>query len=307
VKPVFACRICTAPTGALLTATDRNRGIGDGGFDYRRCEACATVQLADVPDDLERYYAGNYHGTPTPEQLRERVDFELHKIELLSRHAAPGRLVEIGPSFGAFALAAREAGHDVTGIEMDAGCCEHLEGTIGVRAIHSSAAEDVLPTLPPSRVVAMWHVFEHLAHPLRVLEAAAANLAPGGVLAIAVPNPQSLGFALLGGRWAHLDAPRHLTLVPLRTLLHSARALGLEPVALTLSDPFARHCNRFAWEYALRPRAGRGPSPFVVRGLSVVLERLLAPVEGRGLHGSAYTVLLRRPGAGAVAPGGGDA
>jgi SAM-dependent methyltransferase len=297
VKLDTACRICDGPTDALLTARDRNRELGEGAFSYRRCRVCATVQLVDIPADLERWYAGDYHGTPTADELRGRVDFELHKIELLAAHVAPGSLVEIGPSFGAFAYGAREAGFDVTAIEMDAACCAYLEETVGVRAIHSSAPEQVLPALPPSRVVAMWHVFEHLAHPLRVLKAAAANLEPGGVLAIAVPNPQSLGFRLLRSRWAHLDAPRHLTLLPLATLLECARALGLAPIATTLTDPFARHCNRFAWEYALRRRPAGGPSPFAVVGASVVLERLLAPVERSGLRGSAYTVLLQRQGA----------
>ena len=289
------CRICAAPTTFLLAATDRNREIEPRDFAYRRCTGCATIALADVPADLGRYYAGDYHGVPSAEQLPERVDFERHKIELLRRHVAPGRLVEIGPSYGAFALAAREAGFDVTGIEMDAACCEHLEQTIGVRAIRSDAPQDVLVRLPASRAIVLWHVFEHLSDPIAVLRAAAANLEPGGVLAIAVPNPQSLGFRLMGRRWAHLDAPRHLSFVPLATLVEHAGRSGLQHVATVTADPFARHCNRFAWEYALRLRPARGPSPIAVVRVSQVLERLMAPIERRGMRSAAYTVLLRRP------------
>lgn len=292
-EPPVACRICAAPTAFLLTATDRNREVDDRAFAYHRCTACDTIQLVDVPADLARYYPGDYHGVPSADELRLRVAFEQHKIELLRRHVRPGRLVEIGPSYGAFAHAARDAGFDVTGVEMDATCCAYLEETIGVRAIHSDAAEEVLPTLAPSRVIAMWHVFEHLEHPLRVLSAAAANLEPGGVIAIGVPNPQSLGFRLSGARWAHLDAPRHLTLVPLGTLVAQAGELGLEPVATVLTDPFARHCNRFAWEYALRRRPASGPSSLTVMRASHVLELLMAPVERSDLRSAAYTLLLR--------------
>jgi SAM-dependent methyltransferase len=287
------CRICGASTAFLLTTTDRNREVSERSFTYRRCTSCDTIQLVDIPDDLERYYSDDYHGTPSPEQLRDRVNFEAHKIDLLREHVAPGRLVEIGPSFGGFALAAREAGFDVTGIEMDGDCVTHLRDTIGVRAIHSNAPEEVLPTLPPSRVVAMWHVFEHLPYPLRVLQAAAENLEPGGVIAIGVPNPQSLGFRLFGTRWAHLDAPRHLTLVPLVTLLDCARALGLEPIATTMRDPFAQHCNRFAWEYAMRARPAVKPSSKVVVRTSQVLEKVMAPVERTGMRSSTYALLLR--------------
>lgn len=291
------CRLCDAPTTPLLTATDRNREIHGATFSYRRCSQCRTAQLVDVPDDIARYYAGDYHGMPSAAELRDRVDFELHKIELLRAHVDTGRLVEIGPSFGAFAMAAREAGFDVTGIEMDSACCAHLEQTIGVRAIQSATPEEVLPRLPPSRVIAMWHVFEHIAYPQRVLTAAAANLEPGGVLVIAVPNPQALGFRVLGKRWAHLDAPRHLTLLPLATLVEHARGLGLEPVATVTTDPFARHCNRFAWEYGLRLRPAAGPSPKLLVRASQVIEKLAAPLERTGLRASAYTLVLRHGGA----------
>jgi SAM-dependent methyltransferase len=290
-----SCRICAAPTDALLTATDRNREVDVRAFEYRRCGTCGTVQLADVPGDIERYYAGDYHGVPTAEELRGRVDIELHKVELLRRHVQPGPLVEIGPSYGAFAFAAREADFDVTGIEMDAACCAYLEQTIGVRAINSSAAEEVLAQLPPSRVIAMWHVLEHLAHPLRVLEAAAANLEPGGVIAIGVPNPESLGFRLMGRRWAHLDAPRHLTLMPLDTLVERAAALGLERVATVVDDPFARHCNRFAWEYAMRRRPATGPSSLRLVRTSHLIEMAMGPVERTGMRSAAYTLVLQRP------------
>ena len=289
------CRVCGGPTRPFLTASDRNREVDGRRFGYARCAACATVQLHDVPDDLARYYDDGYHGIPTPAELRSRLALESYKVDLLARHVGPGRLVEIGPSFGAFALAAREAGYDVTGIEMDATCCAYLERTVNVRAIHSAAPQEVLGRLPPSRVVALWHALEHVERPVEVLRAAAANLEPGGVLAAAVPNPESLGFALLRRRWAHLDAPRHLTLMPLRTLVDQGRGLGLEPVATLTADPFARHCNRFAWEYGLRRRPAGGPSPAAVVHASQLLERLMGPVERRGLRGSTYTVLLRRP------------
>lgn len=298
-----ACRVCGAETAPFLTAFDRNREVDPRPFDYARCDACATVQLCDVPDEIGRFYDDDYHGIPSVDELRSRVPLEAHKIDLLATQVTPGRLVEIGPSFGAFALAAREAGYDVTGIEMDPDCCRYLEEAVGVRAIQSTRPQDVLAGLPPSRVVALWHVLEHMERPVEVLQAAAANLEPGGVLAVAVPNPDALGFAVLRQRWAHLDAPRHLSLMPLSTVVAQGRRLGLEPVATRTDDPFARHCNRFAWENGLRRRPAAAPSsPAVVRA-SQVLQRVMAPVERRGLRSSAYTVLLQRPAPDSPGPG----
>ena len=74
----------------------------------------------------------------------------------------------------------------------------------------------------------MWHVIEHLRRPWEVIERAAANLQDGGVLAIATPNPRALQFKLLRRRWAHLDAPRHLFLIPSRRARASLRRARAE-------------------------------------------------------------------------------
>ena len=279
-------------------ARDRNREVDDAAFPYARCSRCAAVQLDDVPADLVRYYSAGYHGMPTAAELSARAAGEQHKVDLLRRHAEPGRLVEIGPSYGAFAFAARQAGFAVTGIEMDEECCRFLTSEVGVDAIRSSEPGAVLATLPPSRVVAMWHVLEHVQRPWDLVDAAAANLEPGGVLAIAVPNPESLQFRMLGARWAHLDAPRHLSLIPFDVLVSHAEGLGLELVDATATDPFSLHCNRWGWEYALRRRPAARPSGRGVVLASHVVEKLLAPVERRRHNGSAFAVVFRRPAGG---------
>lgn len=55
-----------------------------------------------------------------------------------------GRLLEVGPAHGAFALQASEGGFDVTTIEMDERCCRHLESVVGVTAIHSDRPDDAI-------------------------------------------------------------------------------------------------------------------------------------------------------------------
>ena len=289
------CRLCGSATELAFVARDRNREVDEARFVYRRCTVCSVTHLEEVPEDIGRYYSGDYHGMPDAAELGQRAAREAHKIDLLCAHVEPGRLVEVGPSYGAFAFAARRRGFSVTGIEMDAECCAFLEREVGVEAIHSAAPEDILRQLPPSRVIAMWHVLEHVPRPWDVVDAAAANLEPGGVLAIAVPNPESLQFRLLGARWAHLDAPRHQCLIPYPLLVDHARALGLKVAATTLTDPFGLHCNRWGWEYAMRRRPAARPSGLPVVLASHVVEKSLAALERTGRRGCAYTVLFRRP------------
>jgi SAM-dependent methyltransferase len=291
---VSPCPLCGGPTDAAFAVTDRNRAITRRSFPYRRCRACASYFLADVPADLGRYYPAEYYELPDAAALDDLAAGEWPKLELLAPAGGHGRLVEIGAGFGVFARAARGAGYAVTAIEMDRRCCAYLESVVGVEAIESDRPQEALATLPPSRAIALWHALEHLPDPWAVLAAAAANLESGGVLAVAVPNPQALQFRLLRGRWAHVDAPRHLYLIPAATLTRQAAALGLERLALTTSDLAGRHWNRFGWEYALRRFPARRPA---TRGLVVasqVLERALRPLERRGLAGTAYSAVFEK-------------
>jgi SAM-dependent methyltransferase len=261
-------------------------------FRYRRCQVCAVLWLTDVPEDLGRYYPADYHDFLSGEALAVAATAEAPRIALIRRHVEPGRMVEIGPSQGVFATAAATAGFDVTALEMDPACCRHLEQVVGVRAVNTAAPATVLPELPPSRAAVMWHVLEHLPDPWAVLRAVADNLEPGGVLALATPNPQSLQLRVFGARWVHLDAPRHVTLIPLPALADELAGLGLRLGESTSVDPVGIALNRMGWQRSiLRPPALR-PDPRLVYTIGGTLNRVARPLERRGLRGAAYTALF---------------
>ena len=286
------CPLCAGETEPAFVVGDRNRGISDERFAYRRCRSCRTTFIGGVPPDLARYYPEQYYELPSLDELDVAARGETPRLRLIAPFVSGGALVEIGAGLGIFARAADRAGFEVTAIEMDARCCEYLEGVVGVRAIRSDAPERALAEVGPTRAIVLWHVLEHLPHPWEVLERAAERLEPGGVLALATPNPESLQFRLLGSRWAHVDAPRHLFLVPIAALRARMQKLGLELVHLTTSDESALHWNAFGWEYALRGHPARRPSTRLTQKGARLLALALAPIERRGMNGTAYTAVF---------------
>ncbi len=247
-----------------------------------------------VPEDLARYYAPDGYGRAQDELTPELHRRERAKLETVMRFAPAGRLVEIGPGPGLFTRVAKDAGFEIAAIEMDRGYCDYLRDVLAVEAIHSSAPAEALATLEPSRAIVMWHVVEHLADPWAVLAAAVENLDRGGVLAISTPNPDSLQYRLLKGRWVHVDAPRHLQLIPLATLDAVLGERGMERAHVTTSDPTGRAMNRGGWEVALRRRPARGPVTLRSMRAARALTLALAPLETRGMLGAAYTALYIR-------------
>jgi Methyltransferase domain len=278
------CRLCGGGSSPVLSVGDRNRGLGDGVFEYRRCEVCGTIFLARVPDDLGRYYASEGYGTPEDSQSKLFRRREEARLGLVSRFA----------SRGMFARAASAAGFDVTAIEMDPEYCRQLSAVPGIDVIESSDPAAVLPTLERSAVITMWHVIEHLADPASVLERSVQNLEPGGLLAISTPNPGSLQFRLLGRHWVHLDAPRHLQLIPARALEERLRTLGMRRALITTTDSVGLECNRMGWEHAVRLHPARRPSTRLTLATSGAITVMLSGLERRGLAGATYTSLFIR-------------
>ncbi|MDP2709983.1 MAG: class I SAM-dependent methyltransferase [Solirubrobacteraceae bacterium] len=286
------CRICGSAGDLRLTTTDRNRSIGAERFDYRSCRACGTLYLAEVPADLARYYPPDYYPIGAEHETNES---ERAKVALLQRFVSGGALLEIGPGAGGFAAEALRSGFGVRAIEMDERACDHLRA-IGAQAVHSAEPHRALAEMAPARAIVLWHVFEHLAEPLALLRAAAATLEPGGVLLIAVPNPAAFALRVLGARWPHVDAPRHLQLVPAATLVRLAGEVGLAPVALTGSDRAGRDWNVFGWQHFLAPPTSGAVRRRAAFYAAALVSLLLAPVERGGLRGSTYTAVFRNDG-----------
>ncbi|HET7489822.1 MAG TPA: class I SAM-dependent methyltransferase [Acidimicrobiales bacterium] len=258
------------------------------------------VFLDPVPADLGRYYPPDYWETE-PDYAAFGAA-ERYKIDIVSRAAPAGRLLEIGPGNGGFSWLAVDAGYEVEVVERSPEVCRTLRSGLGVRAIQGDASPATLRGLGPYDAVAMWHVIEHVTDPRGLLEAAAATVMPGGAVVVATPNPRSLQFRLLGGRWPHLDAPRHVALIPPATLVGWAGVAGLRAVELTFTDDGSLGWNQFGWSEWLvrlapdrvRREPGRLPAR-LLRRAGRELARLLAPVERRDRRGATYTAVFRRP------------
>ena len=94
---------------------------------------------------------------------------------------------------------------------MDGRCCRFLRETVGIDVLEGPDTIGLLKSAPTVDVIVLWQVIEHLPDPWGVIAAAVERLAPNGLLIIDTPNPEAFQFRVLGSRWAHVDAPRHVT------------------------------------------------------------------------------------------------
>lgn len=296
------CPGCKQKCTTTFHAKDVNRRLSRDHYTYHHCPVCGLIFLSPLPTNLNDFYRSEYYAIPASlAHLAAGVSGERYKIEIVQRFAPSGRLLEIGPAVGGFAYLAKRAGFEVEAIEMDADCCRFLTKVVGVRVTNSADVCEALTTMKPFNVVAMWHVIEHLPNPLEVLAAVASQLSAGGVLIIAAPNPAAFQFRILRRYWTHLDAPRHLLLLPIPVLTQRARQLGLEPKLITTTDEGSLGWNTFGWQQSLGNfvPAGRGGRITrlprrIMREIGGGIGRLMRPIERTGLRGSTYTLVLQK-------------
>jgi SAM-dependent methyltransferase len=219
-------------------------------FEYFQCSSCGCLQIASVPNDLDRFYPSQYysfHLQPVPQRglraklaaLRDRSiltgsTWLAKPLEMLARahpevtSLAIARLnpqmsiLDVGCGRGQLLSVLYRAGFsNIQGI--DPYLPDDVEVVTGV-VVHKRSIEQVTGQFD---VIMLHHVFEHIAEPAKVLEASAKRLGPGGSIVLRVPTADSFAWDEYRENWVQLDAPRHLFLHTRRSIEWLAKNAGL--------------------------------------------------------------------------------
>jgi SAM-dependent methyltransferase len=289
---IITCPHCKNHTKFLFSAQDYNRKTSDKIFEYYQCQTCNLIFLSPIPANLKNYYPPQYYHFPeTLEKYIKQVDFQRYKIDLVEQFVTPGELLEIGSGPGDFAIFAKQRGFAVTAIEMDQDFCHFLREIIEVNVINSDDPLSALKPLGQYSVIALWQVIEHLTNPWDLLDELHHHLQPNGILIVATPNPDSLQFKLFRQYWAHLDAPRHLSLIPSKLLLQRLGTQYWEQILMTSTDFSGWAYNRFGWQRSIKNLSERFlPADF----LGALINRLVAPLESYGQNGATYIAIFKK-------------
>lgn len=289
------CHYCHSASDFYFKTRDYNQKISEETFNHYQCRECGLIFIDPIPLKLGDYYPETYHFIPdSPAYLDEGSKHERYKIDLIKDFVSEGRLLEIGPSYGSFTYLAKEAGFEVEAIEMSKKCCKFLEDVVGVRAINSSAPESALQELGPYDVIALWHVIEHLPNAWATLEAMCSRVRTGGYVVLAAPNPDAFQFHLMGRYWPHVDAPRHVMLIPMKFLEDKMSELGMKAELITTRDEGSLGWNTFGWEFFFANLSSHKHVKRVLHRVGRLVAWFLAPIERREGKGSAYTMVFKK-------------
>ena len=289
------CPNCKTHSVLYFRSKDYNRHVTEETFTHYRCLGCELIFISPIPENLGDYYPDTYHFLPdSADYLEMASGHERYKIEIVQRFAKTGSLLEIGPSYGCFTYLAKKAGFGVDAIEMNSRCCEFLTNVVGVHAINSDDPVQALRQAGPYDVIALWHVIEHLPDAWETLDAICARVKPGGYVVLAAPNPDAFQFRLMGRYWPHVDAPRHVMLIPMKLLEDRMSGLGMKAELITTRDEGSLGWNTFGWEFFFGNLSSHKHVKRVLNRIGRLAAWILAPIESREGKGSAYTMVFKK-------------
>ncbi len=238
----LTCRVCRNEEGnTTFHAREMMFGTREE-FLYFECASCGCVQIAEIPECIDRYYPSGYYSFTKGDYVAPgRLSIFLKKqlvshysgqrnilgmlLSLRYRNELPWlteelanrelRMLDVGCGNGRTLNQLFSAGYRrLSGID------QYVEGDLeypnGVR-ISRIGIEEVRPEFD----VVMFHQsFEHMPDPAGTLREAHRILAPGGHLIIRSPTVSSFAWRKYRSNWVQLDPPRHF-------FLHSTMSMRL--------------------------------------------------------------------------------
>jgi 2-polyprenyl-3-methyl-5-hydroxy-6-metoxy-1,4-benzoquinol methylase len=234
-------------------------------------------RVADPPTPaaLKAFYAGEYfqasHGTYAADYTEtERGHRALTARTLLfaletARGTGGGRLLEVGCGEGWLLAAASDAGYDVRGLDFSDDGLQRFHPGLARHVTFGDAFENLERLIGDCArfdVVAMEHVLEHVLDPEALVTRLRRLIAPGGALALTVPNDFS-PLQRLARESGMIDRdfwvapPQHLNYFDAASLRRFLERLGFEIRVAHASFPIDWFLFHPGSNYVATPAAGK--------------------------------------------------
>lgn len=217
-----ACLACgNEKNNTTFVAQEKMLGLG-GEFEYLACGACKSIQLVDIPDNMDAYYPSNYYAfgnlvkSHRLRNLFKKVRKTLFDWKLwffsypeyykwlspitISKDSA---IADIGCGNGQLVYELKCSGYtNLYGFDPHLPAEMTMDGFILQR-------KDVLEVSGQYDLIMLHHSFEHMVNPLQSMNKLSQLLKPKGQFLIRVPVTDAEVWEKEGINWYQLDAPRH--------------------------------------------------------------------------------------------------
>ena len=211
------CPICGEDNLALKVESV-DFSVTKESFKIDECLTCGFLFTNPRPaaDDLGRYYESSAYVSHTNQsdglfgktyQALRKWSIR-RKTQLIDQYAKKGSVLDYGCGTGEFLAECKRQEWIVQGIELNEEVRKRAAKTHKINV--ASPAELHAFSNASYNVITMWHVLEHVSDLKEACSEIVKKLELGGILIVAVPNPQSWDAKYYKQYWAAWDLPIHL-------------------------------------------------------------------------------------------------
>jgi 2-polyprenyl-3-methyl-5-hydroxy-6-metoxy-1,4-benzoquinol methylase len=234
-QAVEQCEICQSKEFSPVGTHDR-----DGKpLSSVICNSCGLVFSNPRPssEQIDDYYREGYRISykkawqPRLQHTLRAGKVAAERLSYLMPLLTPGcSTIDFGSGGGELVFMLRQLGYDSQGIEPNIGYAEYSRDALDI-PVQIGGFDQANVELESLDVVTLFHVAEHLEHPVAALKKAASWLRPGGRMLVEVPNVESTCI------WPSSRFHQaHLYNFNTETLAQTGRRAGLELLQAYTSD-----------------------------------------------------------------------
>lgn len=209
-----------------------------GKFQIVQCIKCKFVFTSPRPvlHEMEKYYETEmYFGRNVKknDSFEDNQTREMHygpMYDLILSKKVKGKIIDIGAGTGMLLSKFKEAGWGVDGVELTQSAVSYAKKKYGIKLRKGDFLEKRIED--KFDVVVLNGALEHLHEPSKTLLKAHTILKKKGIIAISVPNYDSLGRRMFGKNWFAWQPPRHLNHFSPTTITRILKNAGFKNVKI---------------------------------------------------------------------------
>ena len=219
------CNLCDSIEKSAYLIVDR---YGEQ-FTYVKCKNCGLIYLYPAPSEkeLKKYYLNEYDYDCFIKNKKGVIKRSRKELNIINKLTKKGKILDIGCGHGFFLETAKENGWETYGLDISKKAIQYAKNVLNLSVFHGEL-KDCDCKKESFDAITMWHVLEHTQDPKKTLKLVNGLLKKGGLLAVKVPNIDSLMAKIGSKRWGWLAPPEHLFHFSPKTIKKMLEETGFE-------------------------------------------------------------------------------
>lgn len=318
--PVQICRICGSQNNARwYKVKEMMFGFRDE-FLYFQCVQCECLQIAKIPENIAKYYPGNYYSLRQDDTAKfSGIKGKLRSLSLsalvFNRSIFDKFIQQFYSSISLRVLRHLSVSRDTSILDVGSGsghkflyplaelnfrkivgCDPFIEHDIEYPNGLKIYKSDIFSMEGKWDIITYHHVFEHVPDPLENLMKVNELLTDEGICILRMPTVSSFAWKHYKEHWVQLDAPRHYFLHSIKSVQYLANKVGMNLFKVEFDSNYKQFADseRYLLNESLKTPRKKGLLNFLRRKIKKIRYKKMANKMNKMQSGDQAAFFLKK-------------